>query len=99
MEIEVAQERVSEGVTVRVLVRLSSRETNRLFLSGDTLIQLPLDGIAAYPEGAPIPRTSIFLSELAGSHEGFTRTFVDEERADSFARVLRSQIESALEGA
>ena len=99
MEIEVAQERASEGVTVRVLVRLSSRETNRLFLSGDTLIQLPLDGMAAHPQDAPIPRTSIFLSELAGSHEGFTRTFVDEARAESFARALRSQIESALEGA
>ncbi len=99
MEIEVAQERVSEGVTVRVLVRLSSRETNRLFLSGDTLIRLPLDGIAAHPESAPIPRTSIFLSELVGSREGFTRSFVDEAHAGVFARTVRSQIESALEGA
>jgi hypothetical protein len=99
VEIEVAQELVSEGVTVRVLVRLSGRDTNRLFLSGDVLIPLPLDGIVAQPESAPIPRTSIFLSELAGSHEGFTRTFTDETHADSFVRAVRSQIESALEEA
>ena len=99
MEIDVAQERVSEGVWVRVLVRLSPRETNRLFLSGDTLIQLPLDRAAQEPDSAPIARSSIFLSELAGSHEGFTRTFVDEAHADLFARTVRSQIELALEGA
>jgi len=80
-------------------VRLSSRETSRLFLSGDTLIQLPLDGLVAQPEAAPITRTSIFLSELAGSPEGFTRTFIDEAHADAFAAAVRSQIESALEGA
>lgn len=99
MEIEVAQERVSEGVRVRLLVRLSARETNRLFLSGDTLIQLPLDGIVAQSESAPIPRSSIFLSELAGSHEGFARTFTDETHAETFAGTVRAQIESALEGA
>jgi hypothetical protein len=99
VEIELAQERLSEGVRLRVLVRLAPRETNRLFLSGDTLIQLPLDGVVAQPETAPITRTSIFLSELAGSHEGFTRTFVDEAHADAFAAVVRTQIESALEGA
>jgi hypothetical protein len=99
VEIEIAQERLSEGVRVRVLVRLSPRETNRLFLSGDTLIQLPLDGAVAQPLSAPITRTSIFLSELAGSHEGFTRTFVEEAQAGSFERAVRAQIESALEGA
>jgi hypothetical protein len=99
VEIELAQERLSEGVRLRVLVRLTPRETNRLFLSGDTLIQLPLDGVVAQPETAPIARTSIFLSELAGSNEGFTRTFVDEARADAFAAAVRTQIESALEGA
>jgi hypothetical protein len=99
VEIDVAQERVSEGVRVRVLVRLSPRETNRLFLNGDTLIQLPLDGTAQEPESTPIPRSSIFLSELAGSHEGFARTFVDEAHADLFTQAVRSQIELALEGA
>ncbi len=99
MEIDVAQERVSEGVKMRLLVRLSPRETNRLFLSGDTLIQLPLDGIVAVPENAPIPRTSIFLSELAGSPDGFARSFVDETHAAAFAATVRGQLESALEGA
>ncbi len=99
MEIEVAQERVSEGVRVHFLVRLSPRETNRLFLSGDTLIQLPLDGTVPQPESTPIPRMSIFLSELAGSPEGFTRAFVDETHAEAFVAAVRRQLESALEGA
>jgi hypothetical protein len=99
VEIDVAQERVSEGVRLRLLVRLSPRETNRLFLSGDTLIQLPLDGAVPQTERAPIPRTSVFLSELAGSPEGFSRTFVDEAHAEGFVASVRGQLESALEGA
>ena len=98
MEIEFAQERLSEGVRLRVLVRLSPRETNRLFLNGDTLIQLPLDGVVAQPETAPIMRTSIFLSELAGSRDGLTRVFADAAAADAYMASLRTQLENALEG-
>ena len=52
---------------MQVRVRLSGRETSRLFLSGDTLIQLPLDGALPDADGSPVPRTGIFLSELAGT--------------------------------
>ena len=72
MDIDILSEESAAGVAVTVRVRLSGRETNRLFLDGDTLIQLPLDG-ALPEEGAPIPRTSIFLSELAGLRDGFRR--------------------------
>ena len=97
MEIDVANERVAGGVAVRVQVRLSARETNRLFLSGDTLIQLPLDGALPEPDGAPIPRSSIFLSELAGAHEGLARVFADGAAAEAFTTAVRTQIETALE--
>ena len=82
---------------MRVQVRLSARETNRLFLSGDTLIQLPLDGALPEPDEAPIPRTSIFLSELAGSRDGLVRTFADGAPAEAFAVAVRTQLETALE--
>ncbi len=97
MEIDIGSEQVSGGIAVHVRVRLSSRELNRLFLSGDTLIQLPLDGMADEPESAPIPRMSMFLSEIAGSPDGFSRTFADATQADSFARAVREQISTALE--
>ena len=97
MEIDIGHEQVTAGVTVHVRVRLSPRELNRLYLAGDTLIQLPLDGLADEPGAAPIPRTSMFLSEIAGSPEGFSRTFIDATHADGFARVVREQISTALE--
>ena len=97
MEIDIGTEQVSGGVTVHVLVRLSARELNRLFLSGDPLIQLPLEGVADEPGSAPIPRMTMFLSEIAGSPDGFSRTFADATHADSFARAVREQITTALE--
>lgn len=97
MEVEIHSEDVPDGVAVRAAVRLSPRETNKLFLSGDTLIQLPLDG-ALPDEGAPIPRMSIFLSELAGLRDGYARTFSDAASARAYAESLRSQLTTALEG-
>ncbi len=96
MELDIANQRVSDGVAVRVSVRLSTRETNLLFVNGDTLIQLPLDGALSEPEGSPIPRSAIFLSELAGLRDGLTRTFADEAAAAAFTGAVRGQLESAL---
>jgi hypothetical protein len=97
VEIDIANEQVPEGVAVRVLVRLSGRETSRLFLSGDTLIQLPLDDALPADEGSPVPRTSIFLSELVGLADGLLRVFSNSAAADTYARVVRDQLDTALE--
>ena len=97
MEIDIANEQICDGVAVRVHVRLSGRETSRLFLSGDTLIQLPLDGALTAHEGSPIPRTSIFLSELVGLADGLSRVFADGSAADAFADAVRRQLDTALE--
>lgn len=97
MDIEIRNEAVPGGVAVRTLVKLSPRETNRLFLSGDTLVQLPLDG-SLPDEATPIPRMSIFLSELAGLRDGYVRTFADAASAQAYAESLRSQLTTALEG-
>lgn len=90
-------EQFPHRVTVRVRVRLSERETSRLFLSGDSLIRLPLDGALPETERVPIPRTSMFLSELAGTRDGLTRAFAEEAAAESFAAAVRAQLENALE--
>ncbi len=78
--------RCRKGVAVQVKVRLSGRETSRLFVSGDTLIQLPLDGALLDADGSPVPRTSIFLSELAGKRDGLSRTFSGGEDARRLRR-------------
>jgi hypothetical protein len=97
VEIDIGSEQVEQGVAVHVRVRLSPRELNRLFLSGDTLIQLPLDGFVDEPGDVPMPRMSMFLSEIAGTPDGFSRTFADAALADSFAQAVREQISTALE--
>ena len=97
MEIDIGSEQVEQGVAVHVRVRLSPRELNRLFLSGDTLISLPLDGFVDEQGNAPMPRMSMFLSEIAGNPAGFTRTFADADSAGSFARTVHEQISTALE--
>ena len=97
MEIAISSQQAPEGVAVHIEVRLSGRETNRLFLSGDILIQLPLDGALPDADASPVPRTSIFLSELAGRAEGLTRTFDDDASAGAFAAAVRTQLETALE--
>jgi hypothetical protein len=97
VEISIANEQVPDGFAVRVQVKLSGREASRLFLSGDKLIQLPLDGALPDTDGNPIPRMSIFFSELVGARDGLTRVFEDATSAGSFAAVVRSQLETALE--
>ncbi len=97
VEIDIAKEPLHHGVTVRVQVRLTGRESSRLFLAGDSLIQLPLDGALAETERAPLPRASIYLSELVGTRQGLTRAFSDEASADSFAAAVRAHLETALE--
>jgi hypothetical protein len=97
VEIDITSQQVPEGVAVQVKVRLSGRETSRLFVSGDSLLQLPLDGALPDADGSPVPRAGIFLSELAGRRDGLTRTFAEAAAAAAFAAALRGQLANALE--
>ena len=97
MEVDVGTEQVTDGIAVHVRVRLTPRELNALFLAGDTLILLPAEGIAEKPD-APISRTSMFLSEIAGNPQGFARVFADADHADRFSQSVKEQIANALEG-
>lgn len=100
MEIDIAKDLVPDGTAVCVKVRLSGREASRLFVSGDTLVELPLDGSvpgAGDDAASPIPRSTIFLSELAALAGGFTRVFADQAAADAFATAVGSDLDTALE--
>ncbi len=93
----IAKEELSHGVLVRVQVTLSGREAGRVFLSGDMLIHLPLEGAQPEASNAPIPRMSIFLSELAATRNGITRVFDSDEDAETFVASVRQQLASAME--
>jgi hypothetical protein len=100
VELDIAKERVPDGVSVKVRVRLSGREAGRLFLSGDTLVELPCEGSVPPGDGAavpPLPRSTIFLSELAGLPGGFTRVFRDDASAEAFTAAVSACLQSALE--
>jgi len=97
VEIDITSQQVPEGVAVQVKVRLSGRESSRLFVSGDTLLQLPLEGALPDPHGSPVPRGSIYLSELAGKRDGLVRTFSSDGDAGAFSAAVRAQLETALE--
>ena len=97
MDIDIAKEELPHGVMVRVMVRLSGREASKLFLAGDLLVQLPLEGAQPDTGGAPIPRTSIYLSELAASRDGIVRVFDTGMAADEFASSIRQQLAGAME--
>jgi hypothetical protein len=97
VEIDISSLRAPEGMAVQVKVRLSGRETSRLFVIGDTLLQLPLEGALPDGAGSPVARTSMFLSELAGRRDGITRAFGDATHAEAFAAAMRAQLETALE--
>jgi hypothetical protein len=100
VEIDIAKDLTPDGVAVCVKVRLSGREASKLFVSGDTLVELPLEGSVpgAGDDGtSPMPRSAIFLSELAGLTGGFTRVFADHASADAFAAAVGADLGTALE--
>jgi hypothetical protein len=95
VEVQVATKPADGTVAVRVALRLTSRELGRVFVRGDVLIQLPTEGTVPDDGAAPVPRSGLFLSELAELPNGFTRVFVDQASADAFAASVRGQLDDA----
>jgi len=93
VEFRVDSEPVDGRVAVRILVRLTPRELNNVFVAGDVLLHLPADGLAESGGERPIPRTSMFLSEMAELREGYLRVFADQASADVYAAEVRDQLE------
>jgi hypothetical protein len=95
VEVQVATKPADGNIAVHVALRLTSRELGRVFTRGDVLIQLPTEGIVPDKDAAPVPRSGLFLSELAELPDGFTRAFVDQPSADAFAVSVRGQLDDA----
>lgn len=95
VEVQVATKPADGNIAVRVALRLTSRELGRVFVRGDVLIHLPTEGTVPDEAATPVPRNSLFLSELAELPDGFTRVFTDQAAADAFAAIVRSQLDDA----
>jgi len=95
VEVQVDSEPVDGSVAVRVVVHLTPRELTRVFVAGDVLLHLPADGLVDDVGECPMPRTSMFLSEMAELRDGYLRVFADRASADAYAADVRAQLEQA----
>ena len=88
----IAQETSSDLWTVKLTVSLSRAESNDLFLSGDTMVSWPVEGLEAPAEGdLGLERSSMFVSEIAARHGGLGLRYREQEQAERTAAILRMQ--------
>jgi hypothetical protein len=81
-----------ESGTWAVVVRakLSRSESNDLFLSGDSMVAWPVDGLEIH-EDPGLERSSMFVSEVAARPEGLRLRYRQQAQAERAASVLRIQ--------
>lgn len=88
----ISNEAGSDRWTVSVKVSLSREETNELFLSGDSMLSWPVEGLLPTSDEEPMPeRSSIFVSEIAAQPEGLRLCYSDGTSAERTAALLRAQ--------
>lgn len=82
--------------TVSVKVTLDRAETNDLFLSGDSMLSWPVEGLAPSSEDDDmLERSSIFVSEIASQPEGLQLSYTDQALAERTAALLKAQFSQA----
>ncbi|MCL5735444.1 MAG: hypothetical protein M1274_07625 [Actinobacteria bacterium] len=92
MGYRLAAEDRSEAFVVSLNLALDRRESNELFLSGDSMIAWPRDGLSQ--DGNPlIARTSMFVSEIAGRPTGLALRYATREQAQVAENLLRRQLD------
>jgi hypothetical protein len=89
----VKRESGSGSWTVSLKVNLSRAETNELFLSGDSLLSWPVDGLLANADDDSKPeRSGMFVSEVAAQPLGLSLRYRDQAQAERTAAILGSQL-------
>ena len=79
--------------TVSLKVNLSRAETNDLFLSGDSMLSWPADGLLPAPGEESMPgRSGMFVSEVAAQPQGIAVCYREQAQAERTAAILRSQL-------
>jgi hypothetical protein len=77
---------------VSVRVNLNRAESNELFLSGDTMLSWPVDGLALDSmDGAMPERSSMFVSEVAARPSGLRLRYREKAQAEYTVALLRMQ--------
>jgi len=88
----IAHEPGSDCWTVTLRVNLTRAESNDLFLSVDSMVSWPVDGLEATAGGDPgLERSSMFVSEIAARHGGLGLRYREQEQAERTAAILRMQ--------
>ena len=80
-------------------VSLSRAETDDLFLSGDSMLSWPADGLLPAPGEDSMPgRSGMFVSEVAAQPQGIVIRFREQAQAERTAAILRAQlVESGIQ--
>ena len=92
----IAQQAGSGRWAVTVSVHLSRTETNDLFLSGDSMVSWPVEGLVHSVEGEAMPeRSSMFVSEIAALPEGLPIFYAEQSQAERAATLIRTQFAQA----
>lgn len=77
-------------------VSLSREETNELFLSGDSMVSWPTEGLVHTSDEEAIPeRSGMFVSEVAAHDQGLVIRYGEQAEAERAMALVRSQLESA----
>ena len=78
--------------SVRLRVNLSRGETNDLFLSGDSIVSWPAEGLVAdRDDNLRLERSGMFVSEIAARPEGLTVSYGERDQAARATALLRIQ--------
>jgi hypothetical protein len=73
-------------------VNLTRAESNDLFLSGDSMVSWPIEGLEVLSDGDPrLERSGIFVSEVAARSAGLRLRYREQAQAERTAALLRMQ--------
>ena len=77
---------------VLLRVSLTRAESNDLFLSGDSMVSWPIEGLhTSTQEEAKLERSGMFVSEVAARRDGLTISYSEQSQAERAVAVLRIQ--------
>lgn len=75
-------------------VRLTRAETSDLFLTGDTMVSWPLEGLVQGGDPGP-ERSNMFVSEIAARPKGLRIRYAERGQAEKAAISVRARLVGA----
>jgi len=81
----------SDSWAVALKINLTRAESNALFLSGDSMLSWPLEGLQVSGDSR-LERSSMFVSEVAARTTGLTISYSLQAGAERAATLLRTRL-------